>query len=275
MQAAPSRRVTPSDATVAALRELDVPFPEAPLSPEEVVERLDRIGSPATVTTTGGRYYGFVNGGALPATTAASWLVAAWNQNVALRVMSPAGAAFEDAALKWVVDALGLPAGCGGAAVTGATLANMTGLAAARHALLARAGWDVERDGLFGAPPLTVDRGQRSPRVAAEGAQLAGPRPRPRPPRAGRRSGAHARGRAAAARWPDDRVRPGRQRELGRLRSGSPHLHARARRRRLGPRGRRVRHLGGGLASLSPPHRRVRARRFVGHRRAQVAQRRL
>ncbi len=156
MQAAPSRRVTPSDATVAALRELDVPFPEAPLSPEEVVERLDRIGSPATVTTTGGRYYGFVNGGALPATTAASWLVAAWNQNVALRVMSPAGAAFEDAALKWVVDALGLPAGCGGAAVTGATLANMTGLAAARHALLARAGWDVERDGLFGAPPVTV-----------------------------------------------------------------------------------------------------------------------
>src|SRR6185503_3689820 len=95
----------------------------------------------------------------LPATTAASWLVAAWNQNVALRVMSPAGAAFEEAALRWAAEALGLPAGCGAAAVTGATLANLTGLAAARHALLARAGWDVERDGLFGAPPLSVGVG--------------------------------------------------------------------------------------------------------------------
>jgi glutamate/tyrosine decarboxylase-like PLP-dependent enzyme len=103
-----------------------------------VFERIDRLGSPATTTTTGGRYYGFVNGGALPATTAASWLVAAWNQNVALRVMSPAGAAFEDAALKWAAEALGLPSGCGAGAVTGATLANLTGLAAARHALLAR-----------------------------------------------------------------------------------------------------------------------------------------
>ena len=154
--AAPSRRVSPPDAAIASLRDLDEPFPEHPLSPRDVVERLDRIGSPATVTTTGGRYYGFVNGGALPATTAASWLVAAWNQNVALRVMSPAAAAFEDAALKWVQDALALPAGCGGAVVTGATMANLTGLAAARHALLARAGWDVERDGLFAAPPLTV-----------------------------------------------------------------------------------------------------------------------
>jgi glutamate/tyrosine decarboxylase-like PLP-dependent enzyme len=154
--AAPARRVPPAEAAIAALRELHTPFPETPMLPREVVERLDRIGSPATVTTTGGRYYGFVNGGALPATTAASWLVAAWNQNVALGVMSPAGAAFEEVALKWAAEALGLPAGCGGAAVTGATLANMTGLAAARHVLLDRAGWDVERDGLFGAPPLTV-----------------------------------------------------------------------------------------------------------------------
>jgi glutamate/tyrosine decarboxylase-like PLP-dependent enzyme len=156
MQAAPTRRVSPADGAVAQLDELHVPFPDSPLEVREVFERIDRIGSPATTTTTGGRYYGFVNGGALPATTAASWLVAAWNQNVALRVMSPAGAAFEEVALKWAAEALGLPSGCGAAAVTGATLANLTGLAAARHALLARAGWNVERDGLFGAPPLTV-----------------------------------------------------------------------------------------------------------------------
>ncbi len=156
IDAAPTRRVSPDESAIARLDDLKIPLPDSPLALTDIVDRLDGVGSPATVTTTGGRYYGFVNGGALPATTAASWLVAAWNQNVALRVMSPAGAAFEDAALRWAADALNLPAGCAGAAVTGATLANMTGLAAARHALLDRAGWDVERNGLFGAPPLTV-----------------------------------------------------------------------------------------------------------------------
>jgi glutamate/tyrosine decarboxylase-like PLP-dependent enzyme len=151
-----NRRVVPTHSALHDLRELAAPLPETPLSPREVVEWLDRIGSPATVTTTGGRFYGFVNGGALPASVAASWIVAAWDQNAALRVMSPAAAAFEDVALEWVRDILGLPAGCGGAIVTGATMANLTGLAAARHALLSNAGWDVERDGLFGAPPLTI-----------------------------------------------------------------------------------------------------------------------
>lgn len=153
---APHRRVAPLDRALDDLRLLGGPLPELPLSPQDVVERLDRIGSPATVTTTGGRFYGFVNGGALPASVAAGWMAAVWDQNAALRVMSPVAAACEDVALEWVRDILGLPAGCGGAIVTGATMANLTGLAAARHALLARAGWDVERDGLFRAPPLTV-----------------------------------------------------------------------------------------------------------------------
>lgn len=153
---APNRRVVPLDSALDLLRQLAEPFPELPLSPHEVVEWLDRLGSPATVTTTGGRFYGFVNGGALPAAVAASWMTAAWDQNAALRVMSPAAAAFEDVALEWVRDILGLPAACGGAIVTGATMANLTGLAAARHALLANAGWDVECDGLFSAPALTV-----------------------------------------------------------------------------------------------------------------------
>jgi glutamate/tyrosine decarboxylase-like PLP-dependent enzyme len=151
-----SRRVAPSAAAVAALGELGGPLPESPTAPGDVLELLDRVGSLATVATAGGRFYGFVNGGALPASVAASWMVSAWDQNAALRVMSPAAAAFEDIAIEWVRDLLGFPVGGGAAVVTGATMANCSGLAAARHALLERAGWDVENDGLFSAPPLNV-----------------------------------------------------------------------------------------------------------------------
>jgi len=150
------RRVAPSVSEIQALDALSGPLPESSLSPAEVLALVDRIGSPATIATTGGRYFGFVNGGTLPAALAASWLVSAWDQNVSLRVMSPAGAAFEDVALDWVLDILRLPPTSGGAIVTGATMANFCGLAAARHALLRRAGWNVEEDGLFGAPPLRL-----------------------------------------------------------------------------------------------------------------------
>jgi glutamate/tyrosine decarboxylase-like PLP-dependent enzyme len=125
-----------------------------------VLEELDRVGSSATVVATGGRYFGFVNGGAVPAALAANWLAGAWDQNSALRVMSPISAALEDVALEWVVDALGLPAGTGGGFVTCATTATFSGLAAARHALLERDGWDVERRGLFGAPEIRVVVGE-------------------------------------------------------------------------------------------------------------------
>jgi glutamate/tyrosine decarboxylase-like PLP-dependent enzyme len=152
----PGRRVAPSPAAIEALRELVVPLPETALEPQAVLALLDRIGSPATVASNAGRYYGFVNGGVLPAAMAASWMVSTWDQNISLRVMSPAAAAFEDVAIEWARSVLGLPVGCGSAIVTGATMANMTGLAAARHAVLERAGWDVERDGLFGAPQLSV-----------------------------------------------------------------------------------------------------------------------
>jgi len=151
-----TRAVAPQTADVDALRELQKPFPELPSPPAEVLSVIDRLGSPATVATTGGRYFGFVNGGVLPAALAASWMVSTWDQNVSLRVMSPAGGAFEDVALEWAIDVLGLPRTAGGALVTGATMANFCGLAAARHALLRRAGWLVEDDGLFGAPPVRV-----------------------------------------------------------------------------------------------------------------------
>lgn len=150
------RSVPPSPAAILDLAHLDETLPEAPADATCVLELLDRIGSPATVATAGGRFFGFVNGGAIPVSVAATWLSSAWDQNAALRVMSPAAAAFEDVALRWVREALGLPAECGGSIVTGASVANMTGLAAARHELLKRSGWDVESDGMFGAPPLTV-----------------------------------------------------------------------------------------------------------------------
>jgi glutamate/tyrosine decarboxylase-like PLP-dependent enzyme len=156
LDALPERRVAPTPEALAALAALDRPFPDGPTDPLVVLRELDALGSPATVATAGGRYFGFVNGATLPAALAASWLAAAWDQNAALAVMSPAAAAFEEGALRWLLEALHLPAGCAGGFVTGATMANLTGLAAARHALLARAGWDVEERGLFGAPELRV-----------------------------------------------------------------------------------------------------------------------
>ncbi len=156
LQTVGSRRVAPCPSAVLDLAQFDEPLPEAPSDAFCVLDLLDRVGSPATVANAGGRFFGFVNGAALPVSVAATWIASAWDQNAALRVMSPAAAALEDVALGWVREALGLPSECAGSLVTGASMANFTGLAAARHALLERSGWDVENDGVFGAPRLTV-----------------------------------------------------------------------------------------------------------------------
>ena len=150
------RRVFPPKEARERLAELEVEFPEGPTSPEQVLATLDEIGSPATVASAGGRYFGFVTGGSLPATVAAGWLASAWDQNMYVSVMSPIGAKLEEMALRWLVDALGLPPGTGAGFVTGATMANFTALAAARHALLKKRGWDVEARGLYGAPEIKV-----------------------------------------------------------------------------------------------------------------------
>jgi glutamate/tyrosine decarboxylase-like PLP-dependent enzyme len=154
------RSVAPTPEALAGLARLGPPLPEAGLAPEAVLALLDEAGSPATLGTAGPRFYGFVIGGSLPAALAAAVLGSAWDQNAGLRATSPVAAALEDAALAWLVDVLGLPAGTGVGFVTCATTANTSGLAAARHALLAREGWDVEARGLFGAPPLRVVVGQ-------------------------------------------------------------------------------------------------------------------
>jgi glutamate/tyrosine decarboxylase-like PLP-dependent enzyme len=128
--------------------------------PMGVLQLLDDAGSPATVASMGGRFFGGVVGGALPASVAAHWLADAWDQNACLFDFSPVAAHLEDVVLAWVLDLLGLPPDCGGAFVTGTQMADVTALAAARNAVLRKAGWDVERDGLFSAPPITVIVGE-------------------------------------------------------------------------------------------------------------------
>ena len=155
-----ARSVAPTPEAVAALSALRGPLPPGPTSAEAVLHLLHEYGSPATVAKNNGRFFGFVNGGCLPTALAASWLVSAWDQNAAFYVQSPTAIELEATALEWVRELMGLPAGTGGAVVTGATMANFSALAAARHALLERAGWDVEADGLFGAPPITVVVGE-------------------------------------------------------------------------------------------------------------------
>jgi glutamate/tyrosine decarboxylase-like PLP-dependent enzyme len=150
------RRVAPRPEDVAKLDGLGGPLPQDASNPAAVIAMLDDLGSPATMASTSGRYFGFVTGGALPVTLAANWLAGAWDQNAGLHATSPLGAKIEEIAAQWLCSIFGLPHTCGVGFTTGATMANFTCLAAARHALLKRAGWNVEDDGLFGAPPLTV-----------------------------------------------------------------------------------------------------------------------
>jgi glutamate/tyrosine decarboxylase-like PLP-dependent enzyme len=142
---------------LAALRAaLGGPLPDAPSDALETVEWLAAAADTGLVASAGPRYFGFVVGGGLPAALGADWLASAWDQNAGLYALSPAAAVAEEVAADWLVDLLRLPAGTSVGFVTGATMANFTALAAARHAVLDRAGWDVERFGLQGAPPLTV-----------------------------------------------------------------------------------------------------------------------
>ena len=155
-----ARPVAPPPEAIARLQGLGGPMPEAPSDPREVLALLDDLGSPATVASAGPRYFGYVIGGALPATVAANWLATAWDQCGGLRAISPTVCAIEEIVVEWLSDLLGLPSGCASAFVTGASMASFTALAAARHAVLARAGWDVQSKGLYGAPPIRIVVGE-------------------------------------------------------------------------------------------------------------------
>lgn len=155
LESLPERPVAPP-APAALLARLGGPLPEQPTDPREVVRLLDEYAAPATVASAGPRYFGFVTGGTLPAALGAAVLAAAWDQNAAFEVMSPAAAALEESAARWVVELLGLPPQSAVGFTTGATMANLAALAAARHSVLGRAGWNAEEQGLTGAPPVSV-----------------------------------------------------------------------------------------------------------------------
>src|SRR5579883_2895164 len=156
------RRVAPAADAIRELAKLEEAFPSGPADPCEVLRLLDDIGSPATMAMAGPRFFGWVIGGSLPAALAANWLAAAWDQNAGLFASTPIATVLEEISLRWLADVLGLPEGSGGAFVTGATVANFTALAAARHVVLAHEGWDVEARGLFGAPEIQVVVGEEA-----------------------------------------------------------------------------------------------------------------
>lgn len=161
VESVPERPVNAA-ATLEELREtLDLPLAEEPVDPVAVLEELARDVEPGLLHSTGGRFYGFVIGGSVPAAIGADWLTSAWDQNAGLALVTPAAAVVEEVAGRWVKELLGLPAQASFGFVTGCQMAHATALLAARHHVLAQVGWDVEQDGLAGAPPITVVAGAK------------------------------------------------------------------------------------------------------------------
>jgi len=152
----PFRPVFPAPETLEKLAAFDEALPQQPQPAADALRMLAEYGSPATVAQTGGRYFGFVNGNVIPVALAARWFSDAWNQNAALHVMSPTVAKLEQVCERWLRELLGLPPETVAGFVSGTSIATICGLAAGRHALLKNLGWDVNEDGLFGAPPIRV-----------------------------------------------------------------------------------------------------------------------
>ncbi len=158
---APSRQVAPADAE-RSIQSLDVELADDGVAAVRVLEELAAAVGPGLVASAGPRYFGFVIGGSLPAALGADWLASAWDQDAGLNVLGPAAAACEEIAGAWILDLLGLPGDASVGFVTGGQMANFTALAAARHAVLERAGWDVESDGLHGGPRVEVLVGEHA-----------------------------------------------------------------------------------------------------------------
>ena len=150
------RRVGPLPEAKAATAGFEEALSEDGRDDAETLAMLDELGTPASVAMAGPRFFGFVIGGSMPVTVAANWLATAWDQNSVMNEVTPAVAALENVSRRWLCELLGLPQDSAASFVTGATIANFTALAAARHRVLANVGWDVERDGLIGAPDITV-----------------------------------------------------------------------------------------------------------------------
>ncbi|HEX7180517.1 MAG TPA: aminotransferase class V-fold PLP-dependent enzyme [Thermoanaerobaculia bacterium] len=162
LEGLPDRRVGPAVSADSLRAAFGGPLPESGEDARTVVESLARAADPGLVAMAGPRYFGFVIGGHLPATLAADWLTSAWDQNATLYISSPANSVAEEVAAGWLLELFDLPRGASVGFVTGGQMANFTALAAARHAVLARAGWDVESQGLFGAPEIDVVIGDQA-----------------------------------------------------------------------------------------------------------------
>jgi len=160
LQELPERRVFPDAAALGELEKLMVPLAETATDPEKVIQRLNEIGSRNTVVSNGGRYFGFVFGGSLPAALAANWLAGTWDQNAGMKVSSPIGAQLEKVAGRWMLDLFGLPASSAVGFVTGTTMANFCGLLAARQYIYERKGWNNKAHGITGAPPIRIIVGE-------------------------------------------------------------------------------------------------------------------
>ena len=158
----PSRRVGAATTHAALRTALGGPIPEDGIEPTRVIEELAASADPGLIAMAGPRYFGFVIGGSIPSTVAADWLTAAWDQNAGIYQAGPSASVVEEIASSWLLELLDLPSTASVGFVTGAQMANFTCLAAARHAVLARAGWDVEADGLVAAPPVTVIVGEEA-----------------------------------------------------------------------------------------------------------------
>jgi len=156
----PGRRAFPDKDSLAKLEQLSISLPESGSNANDVIETLNTIGSVNTVASNGGRYFGFVFGGALPASLAASWLVSTWDQNVVFKISSPIASHIEKVTANWLLDLLHLPAGSAVGFVTGTTMANFCATTAARYHLCKRMGWDIKSKGMNGAPPIRVIAGE-------------------------------------------------------------------------------------------------------------------
>ena len=173
-ESSPDRAVAATPEAIAAVDRFIEPMPEDGLADMSVIAQLDEIGTPATVTMTGPRYFGFVIGGSLPVTVASNWLSTAWDQNVGMHEVTPATSALERVAMNWMIDLFGLPEETSAAFVTGATIANFSALAAARNRVYRDIGWNIEADGLIGAPPVSILVGEEVHPTVIKGLGLLG-----------------------------------------------------------------------------------------------------
>ena len=162
METVVNRPVFPSDEVLENLNIFYEPLPESPSSGAEILEMLHKYGSPATVAQTGGRYFGFVNGGTIPEAQASQWLTAAWDQNAALYLMSPIASFHQTICQRWLIELFELPQQCVAGLLSGSSAATLCGLAAARYSILKKQGWDVNADGLSGAPRIRVVLGEQA-----------------------------------------------------------------------------------------------------------------